>query len=173
MNEYELLSIIYRILGETSLNTFEKIERNKSQPKEIRSILNKLKHAKALMDKKHGEEERQIKVERKSLTDLKIQGYKQWSQMSLNYWDTLKNYLKDKKFKISNIELVDAFKTSGMKSKARSKEGRPKILLVLKEELNNLDDKKREFILNSVLKKLGFSQTKGYMEAIRSENTKS
>ena len=75
-----------------------------------------------------------------------------------------------KKSGITNTRLIEAFVDSGLRTKARSKEGREKMLIEIQAALNKLDDAKRIKILQTVLGALGLDQTKGYMDAVKSES---
>ena len=168
MNEYELLAAIYKILGNTSINTFEKIERNISQPTEVISIIREFKNTKNILDSKDNKEYESVERLPNGLRNKS--NSKEWSKHSIRNWNNLFSYVKDvKKGKIKNQEIIETFQDVGLATNARSKEGRSKMLLVIKEELNGLEDSKRLNIIDQVLTRLGYSQTKGWMEVIRSD----
>ncbi len=170
MNEYELLSAIYKILGESPLEILNKVIKNANQPAEIIEIIKALRNVKAHTDQsfnskplaKKGSEKKPLTV--KTGLNKKVD----WSPQSKRMWDSIQFALLDrKKHKIKNDEVVKAFQISGLKTEARGKEGRQKMLLIIKSSLENIEDNKRIKIIEEVSSILGLSQTKGWMEVIK------
>lgn len=172
MNEYGILSAIYKILGESSKDTLERIERSGKQPKEIRLIIKAIKDARSIIDSRNNINKLSRKKGiREEMIDTGVFSEKNsWSNQARKVWDGLQTSLSDtKKQKIMNKNIINAFRECGLDTKARAKEGRNKMLVMLESELNNLEDSKRIRVLESVLAKLGLSQTMGYIEAIKSK----
>ena len=173
MNEYSLLSTIYKILGETSKETLNKVENCGEQPKEILTIVQALRDARIAMDAKNKNKKKDEKIfQKKAITLSQDDAFEtSWGTNSRRLWNSLQKSLTDqKKHKFSNKSIVDAFTQSGLDTKARGKEGRQKMLMVIQASLDAIEDSKRIKVLDNVVRILGLSQTKGWMEVIKSKN---
>lgn len=173
MNEYQVLSSIYKLLAESSEDLLKKIESTGEQPDEILNVVRSLRKARIVLDAKYNGsrvgERKGIDTSRLE-TDFGV-SERNWSAHARNLWNSLRMALsKTKKSGITNIRLVEAFVDSGIKTKARPKEGREKMLIEIQAALNKLDDPKRIKVLQTVLGALGLDQTKGYMDAVKSNN---
>jgi len=174
MNEYELISSIYRILGESSDDVLQRVEEKGQQPEEILAIVGAFRKARYAMDDKYKGSNKYKRKAKKPLRDIgKGVSEANWSPHAKKLWNSLQIVLSDvKKSGVTNQKIVDAFVKSGLRSNAREKEGRAKILLAIQASLDAIEDKKRINILENVLGILSLSQTKGWMEVIRSSNAK-
>jgi hypothetical protein len=173
MNEYEVLSAIYKILGDTSINTLERILRSSSEPAELLAVVQALKAARDVFDVKYDPTHELRLIQReKALSELDSGPRKDvWSDNSRKLWNTFRQQITDKRrLGITNQTVIEVFARSGVKVPARKKEGINKIVLVIEDTLNNIEDSKRVKVLDQVLRLLGLSQTKGYMEALKSRN---
>jgi len=172
MNEYQLLSSIYKLLSESSEGLLKTIENTGDQPDEILNVIRSLRRALVLMDVKYkGRRKNERKdIGHSNLETAFVVDEKGWSASARNLWNSLRMALSNnKKLGITNRRLVEAFINSGIKTKARPKEGREKMLIEIQAALNKLDDQRRIKILQTVLGALGLDQTKGYMDAIKSK----
>ena len=167
MNEIKVLASVYKVIAESNENILEKLSKSKNQPREILDVVLALKKAKKALDtqveKKEG-----IK---KALTPRKTGGFTiSWNPQSKRLWESILNAFEDKKtYHITNKSFIQAFTNSGLQTSARAKDGKQLVVLKIEKSLSDLDNSKRTKILGSVLSCMGLSQTKGYIEAIRSK----
>ena len=156
------------MLCETSHDIFESIERTGQQPHEISEIIRSLKEAKREMDARLGKtSERPNKTAKRLKMGLDKAS---WGPHVKRLWNSLQITLSDtKKGEITNKTIIDAFIQAGLATKARSKEGRQKMVLMIQGSLDCIEDIKRIKVLESVSKILGLSQTEGWMEVIKSK----
>lgn len=173
MNEYQVLSSIYKLLSESTEDLFRRIETAGEQPDEILNAVRSLRKALVVMDAKYNEsrvDEGKANLKSHLEIDSGV-SEKDWSGHTRKLWNSLRMALSNtKKSGISNKRLVEAFVDSGIKTKARPKEGREKMLIGIQSDLNKLDDPKRIKILQTVSGILGLDQTKGYMDAVKSKS---
>ncbi len=173
MNEYSILSAIYKILSDTAQETLNQLEKVGQQPEEILAVVRALKNARAAMDNKYMRNGARVYVSTTTTGPPTTAGKRAWSKQTTRLWKSLKTALaepKGKGQKARNQAVIDAFLESGLKTDARAKEGRQKILVMLEASLDAIDDSKRVKIFEGVTAGLGLSQTKGWVDAIRSKN---
>lgn len=173
MNEYELLSSIYKILGESSYDVLQRVEEMGHQPEEILAIVRAFRNAWYSMNDeyKKGSNKDKRRVKKPVIDIGENVSAANWSTHAKKLWNSLQTTLSDaKKSGVTNEKVINAFVTSGLNTSARAKEGRPKILLSIQFSLEVIDDTKRINILQKVSGILGLSQTKGWMEVIKAGN---
>ena len=173
MNQVQILAYIYKILAESDADTLEQLIKSGNQPKSILSVIQAFNDAKIALDaKKNGlPDKRKVGHKRASKATSLGDLVGTWSPQAKRLWTSTQTAFSDKKkYKLSNKMFLEAFLNSGLETSARYKEGKKKMLLLIETSLHALDDPKRISVLENALSHLGLSQTKGYMEVIRSRN---